>query len=75
MNIFTQPIYLLCFFPLAALALLLFLLRRQKQSAMAKLGSSELINRLSSTVNWRGRRWQTRLLFLALALLILALAR
>jgi Ca-activated chloride channel family protein len=75
MNIFAQPLYLLCFIPLVLFAGLLFFLRKQKQHAMARLGASHLIDRLSATVNWSGRRWRTRLWFVAVALLILALAR
>ena len=75
LNLFAQPLYLLCFMPLALFAGLLFLLRKRKTAAIARLGSTELINRLSATVNWRGRRWRTRLWFVAVALLIVALAR
>ncbi len=75
MNIFAQPFYLLCFIPLFFLGVLLFLLRQRKQLMIDRLGAAELIARLSESVNWRGRRWQIRLLFLALVLVVVALAR
>lgn len=72
---FAEPIYLTCFVPLLLLALLLFFLGKRKQAAINRLGMPQLIARLSATVNWSGRRWQIVLWFLALALVIVALAR
>jgi Ca-activated chloride channel family protein len=72
---FAEPIYLTCFVPLLLLALLLFFLNRRKQAAINRLGMPPLIVRLSATVNRTGRRWQIVLWFLALALVIVALAR
>ncbi len=72
---FAEPIYLLCFIPLIILGLFLIFLTKRKQIAINKLGTSQLIAKLSATVNWRGRRWRTQLWFVALALIILALAR
>jgi Ca-activated chloride channel family protein len=48
---------------------------RRRQSALARLGNPSLVQRLSSNVNWRGRRWRTGLWFVALAMLLIALAR
>jgi Ca-activated chloride channel family protein len=42
---------------------------------VARLGAPELIAKLGAAVNWRGRRWQLALWFLALVFLIIALAR
>jgi Ca-activated chloride channel family protein len=70
-----QPIYLTCFIPLFLLAILLALLIRQKRVLVARLGAPELIAKLSAAVNRRGRRWRLALWFLALAFLIVALAR
>ncbi len=72
---FAQPTYFICFIPLLLLGLLIYFLARRKQAALNRLGASPLIARLSASVNWRGRRWQTILWFAALALLIFALAR
>ncbi|MBE7471450.1 MAG: hypothetical protein DPW09_11550 [Anaerolineae bacterium] len=72
---FAEPLYLICFGPLLLLALLLFYLSKRKQAALHRLGAPQLIARLSATVNWSGRRWQVRLWFVALALVIVALAR
>jgi Ca-activated chloride channel family protein len=75
MNLFAQPAYLLCFFPLILFGLLLFFLRKRQERLLARLGAAKLISKLSASVNWRGRRWRTRLWFVAMILLILALAR
>ncbi len=72
---FAEPTYLICFVPLLLLGLLLFFLSKHKQAAINRLGAPQLIARLSAAVNWPGRRWQTGLWFLALALVIVALAR
>jgi Ca-activated chloride channel family protein len=72
---FAEPIYLICFIPLWLLALLLYILGKRKQAAMNRLGTPQLIARLSAAVNGSGRRWQIALWFLALALVIVALAR
>lgn len=75
LRIFAEPSYLLCFIPLALLGGVLFLLAKRHRQAIARLGSPELIARLSASVNWKGRRWQSRLWFIAFIFLILALAR
>jgi Ca-activated chloride channel family protein len=48
---------------------------KRRQSALAQLGNPRLVQRLSSSVNWRGRRWRTGLWFVVLVMLLLALAR
>jgi Ca-activated chloride channel family protein len=48
---------------------------RRRDAALARLGDPGLVRRLSSSVNWRGRRWQTVLWFVALTALIISLAR
>lgn len=72
---FAQPqlLWLLLLLPLAGLFWLWAGNRRRE--ALARLGDPALIERLSMSVNRNGRRWQRRLWFLALAFLILALAR
>lgn len=72
---FAEPIYLTCFIPLLMLGLLIAFLTRRKAAAIARLGTPELIAKLSASVNWSGRRWRTVLWFTAFALLIVALAR
>lgn len=72
---FSQPLYFLCFIPLVLTGLLVVFLARRKEAAIARLGRPQLIERLSATVNWRGRRWKLILWFVALSLLIIALAR
>jgi Ca-activated chloride channel family protein len=48
---------------------------RRREAALARLGDLGLVRRLSSSVNWRGRRWRTVLWFVALTALIISLAR
>jgi Ca-activated chloride channel family protein len=73
---FVQPIFLyslIFVLPLVA-AFVIWAGRRQK-AALAQLGNPALVQRLSATVNWRGRRWQTALWFVALTMLMASLAR
>jgi Ca-activated chloride channel family protein len=74
--IFANPHYLLPGFLLIIIAFgfTLWANRRQKH-ALIKLGDFSLIQRLSDNVNWRGRRWRTTLWLLALAMLVISLAR
>lgn len=60
---------------MALLGLLIYVLNRRHNAAVARLGTPELIAKLSASVNWRGRRWQMRLWFVALFFLVIALAR
>src|SRR5262245_28570805 len=73
---FAKPIFLYSLILLLPL-LVLFVREasRRQQAAMDRLGNPTLVKRLSSTVNWRGRRWHMGLWFLSLVLLIIALAR
>ncbi len=73
---FIEPIYLYSIGVLLPAAIFFVLWAGQRQkSALARLGNPELVKWLSSTVNWRGRRWQTMLWFVALVMLLVALAR
>ena len=72
---FAEPTYFICLIPLALMTVLLFFLTKRQNAAISRLGAPELIARLSASVNWRGRRWQIRLWFAALILLIIALVR
>jgi len=48
---------------------------RRREAALARLGNPDLVRRLTSSVNSRGRRWRTVLWFVALTALIISLAR
>jgi Ca-activated chloride channel family protein len=48
---------------------------RRHKAALARLGNPALVKRLSSSVNWRGRRWRTVVWFVVLVMLLVALAR
>lgn len=73
---FANPIYL--YAGLIAVPLLgLFLLwaSRRRQADLARLGNPTLVQRLSNSVNWRGRRWRNALWLTVVALVLVALAR
>jgi Ca-activated chloride channel family protein len=72
---FVNPVFLygLILIPLAGLFLLWA--RRRRYADLARLGNPTLVQRLSSTVNWRGRRWRDVLWLVVLALVLVALAR
>ena len=73
---FANPIFLYSLVLLLP-ALIIFVLWagwRQK-AALNRLGNPVLVQRLTANVNWRGRRWQALLWFLALVGLVIALAR
>jgi Ca-activated chloride channel family protein len=72
---FAEPFYLTCLIPLTLMGLLFLYLNRRQNAIIGRLGTPELIAKLSATVNWRGRRWQIRLWFVALFFLIITLAR
>lgn len=48
---------------------------RRQRTALNKLGNPALVQRLTASVNWPGRRWQSLLWLAALAALLLAMAR
>lgn len=75
MRIFAEPVYLLCFIPLLFVGGTIYFLSKRQERAVARLGTPNLITKLSASVNWKGRRWQVRLWFIALTLLTFALAR
>jgi len=72
---FAQPIFLYGLLLLPAAGLFLWWARRRRQVDLARLGNPALVQRLSSTVNWRGRRWRDTLWLAVLGLLLVALAR
>lgn len=72
---FAQPIFLYALILIPLMALFLLWAHRRKQAALARLGNLALLERLSQSVNWRGRNRQIALWFAALILLIISLAR
>jgi Ca-activated chloride channel family protein len=72
---FARPefLYGLLLLPLAGLFLIWA--RRRRAAHVARLGNPTLVERLSRTVNWRGRRWRDALWLVVMALSIVALAR
>lgn len=72
---FAEPRYFICFVPLALIGLLIYISVKRHRVAISRLGAPELVEKLSASVNWKGRSWQTRLWFVALIFLIISLAR
>jgi Ca-activated chloride channel family protein len=72
---FARPIFLVALILLPLAGFFLWWARRRRQNDLARLGDPILVQRLSSTVNWRGRRWRDALWLVVLALLLVALAR
>lgn len=72
---FGQPLFLWLLLLLPLILIFMLWAERRRKSALARLGDFALVRRLSESVNWAGRRWQSGLWLLAIALLIIALAR
>ena len=68
-----QFLWALLLVPLAIF--FLYWAERSRKAAVARLGEPSLILRLSRSVNWQGRRWNSRFWLLALTLTIIAFAR
>ena len=55
---FANPFFLYSLIILLPVMFLFFLwAKRRQEAALARLGNPTLVQRLSATVNWRGRRW------------------
>ncbi|MEZ4519123.1 MAG: VWA domain-containing protein [Chloroflexota bacterium] len=73
---FANPhVFIIAAVLIPAAALLIFWAQRKQRTALSRLGNSALLQRLTDSVNWSGRRWQAILRLAALALLLVALAR
>ena len=72
---FAKPIFLYGLILLPLMFLFVMWAARRREAALARLGNPSLVARLSSSVNWRGRRWRTVLWFVALTGLLISLAR
>jgi Ca-activated chloride channel family protein len=72
---FAKPMFLHALILVPLTGLFLWWARRRRQAHLARLGNLALIQRLSNTVNWRGRRWRDALWLVILALVLIALAR
>jgi hypothetical protein len=69
---FAKPIFLYSLILVPMMALFMLWAKRRRQAALARLGNPTLVRRLSSTVNWRGRRWRNGLWLLTLTMLIVS---
>ena len=68
-----EALFFLALVPLAGL--FLAWAARRRRTLLARLGDPALVQRLSANVNWRGRRWRAALWLVAVACLIVAIAR
>lgn len=72
---FARPLFLYGLLLLPFLLLFFLWTERRRKSALLRLGQEALMDRLSASVNVRGRRWQALLWALGFSLLLLGLAR
>lgn len=72
---FGQPLFLFGLILVPVMATFLIFANRSRQAAITRLGNPALVNRLSQTVNRRGRIWRMVLWFFVLELIVFALAR
>ena len=72
---FGQPLYLFALLIIPILGVWLWQSQRQQRAKLASLGEKSLLAQLSTSVNWRGRRWRNRWWLIGLSFLIIALAR
>jgi Ca-activated chloride channel family protein len=72
---FVKPVFLYGLILIPLLGAFFWWARRRRQADLARLGDPGLVQRLSNSVNWRGRRWRDGLWLVVLALLLVALAR
>ena len=72
---FAQPSFLYGLLLVPAAAMFIIWATRRRREAMDRLGDPALLSRLNALVNWRARRWRMVLWFVALALVVIALAR
>jgi Ca-activated chloride channel family protein len=70
-----KPVFLYGLFLLPLMGLFLWWASRRRKEDLARLGNLALVQRLSSTANWRGRRWRDALWLVVVALLFVSLAR
>lgn len=72
---FGNPQFLYALLAIPLLIVLLLWAAYRRRSALRRIGDPGLVERLSNSVNWRGRRLQTALWLIAIALTLFALAR
>lgn len=72
---FIEPQFLILLALVPVAVVIIWWANRQRQQKLAGIGDVSLVQRLSASVNWRGRRWKNILWLAAMSLLIIALAR
>ncbi|MBE2221630.1 MAG: VWA domain-containing protein [Anaerolineae bacterium] len=72
---FANPTFLYALILVPLFAVFLMWANNKRKADLSRLGDRKLIDRLSTGINWQGRRWRSLLWLAALALLIVAMAR
>ena len=72
---FGQPLFLYALLLVPAMAAFMAWVSRRRRRDILRIGDASLIERLTSGISWRGRRWRAGLLLAATALTVIALAR
>ncbi len=72
---FAKPEVLFGLLLIPAVAVFLWWAHKQQQKALFLLGEDKLIRKLTSNLNWSGKKWKIILEITTLALIVLALAR
>ncbi|MCK4726350.1 MAG: BatA domain-containing protein, partial [Anaerolineales bacterium] len=62
---FAKPEYLLLLVTIPAVGMLMYYASKKRKQSLSKLGESQLLRRLTSSINWRGRRWKNALLLMS----------
>ena len=72
---FANPTFLYALILVPLFAVFLVWANNKRKADLGRLGDRKLIDRLSAGINWQGRRWRILLWLVALALIIVAMAR
>ncbi len=72
---FANPTFLYALILVPLFAIFLMWANNKRKADLGRLGDRQLIERLSAGINWQGRRWRALLWLVALALIIVAMAR
>ena len=72
---FAKPTFLYFLLLVPLFAVFLVWANNRRKADLSRLGDRSLIDRLSAGINWNGRFWRSVLWLLALALIIISLAR
>lgn len=72
---FANPTFLYALILVPLFAVFMMWANNKRKADLSRLGERKLIDQLSAGINWQGRRWRSILWLVALALVIVAMAR